>query len=55
MANLSDDLTDEEIEAAFEFAKTLKTNIISANCTKASIKRVAPFADRHKGLRMRAQ
>lgn len=48
MANLSDDLTDAEIEAVFAFAKALKTNIISANCTKASIKRVAPFADRHK-------
>ena len=48
MANLSDDLTDDEIEAAFDFARTLKTNIISANCTKASIKRAAPFADRHK-------
>jgi sugar phosphate isomerase/epimerase len=48
MANLSDDLTDDEIEALFDFARTLKTNIISANCTKASIKRVAPFADRHK-------
>src|SRR5262245_36961109 len=48
MFNFSDDLSDEEIEAAFDFAKALKTNIISANCTKASIKRAAPFADRHK-------
>ena len=48
MFNFSDDLTDDEIEAAFDFARTLKTNIISANCTKASIKRAASFADRHK-------
>lgn len=48
MANLSDDLSDDEIEAAFAFAKALGTNIISANCTVASIKRVAAFADRHK-------
>jgi len=48
MANLSDDLTDDEIEVVFDFAKTLKTNIISANCTVASIKRTAAFADRHK-------
>ena len=48
MANLSDDLTDDEIEAVFAFARALKTNIISANCTVASIKRAAAFADRHK-------
>ena len=48
MFNFSDDLTDDEIEVAFDFAKALKTNIISANCTKASIKRAAAFADRHK-------
>ena len=48
MFNLSDDLTDEEIEAAFAFAKALKTNTMSANCSKASIKRAAAFADRHK-------
>ena len=48
MFNFSDDLTDDEIEAAFDFAKALKTNIISANCTVASIKRAAAFADRHK-------
>jgi len=39
---------DDEIEVAFDFAKALKTNIISANCTVASIKRAAAFADRHK-------
>jgi len=48
MFNFSDDLVDDEIDAAFDFAKALKTNIISANCTVASIKRAAVFADRHK-------
>ena len=48
MFNFSDDLSDDEIEAAFDFAKAMKTNIISANCTVASIKRAAAFADRHK-------
>ena len=48
MFNFADDLTDDEIEFAFDAAKTLGTKIISANCTRASIKRAAGFADRHK-------
>jgi sugar phosphate isomerase/epimerase len=36
------------IEFAFDVARTLRTNVISANCTKASIQRAASFADRHK-------
>lgn len=48
MFNFADDLTDDEIEFAFDAAKTLGTKIISANCTRASIKRAARFADRHK-------
>lgn len=48
MSNFDDKCTDDEIEWAFDVAKTLGTGIITANCTVASIKRVAPFADKHK-------
>jgi sugar phosphate isomerase/epimerase len=48
MYNFADDLADDELEFAFDVAKTLGTTIISANCTKASIKRAAAAADRHK-------
>ena len=48
MFNFTDYIADEEIDSAFEAAKALGTNIISANCTVKSIKRAAPFADKHK-------
>ena len=48
MFNLADDLVDDEIEYAFDVARTLGTTVISANCTQASMQRVAPFADRHR-------
>lgn len=48
MYNFYDDNTDDEIECAFDMAKALGTNIITANCSVASIKKVAPFADKHK-------
>jgi sugar phosphate isomerase/epimerase len=48
MFNLSDDLTDSEIDAGFEMAKALGTNILSVNCTVRSIRRAAPFADKHQ-------
>jgi sugar phosphate isomerase/epimerase len=48
MFNLSDDLSDDELDAAFEMTKALGTNILSTNCTRRSIKRAAPFADKHK-------
>ena len=48
MFNFSDSCTDEEIESAFSMAKALGTDIITANPTVASSKRLAPFADRHK-------
>ena len=48
MFNFTDDLEDDEIEYAFDVARTLGTNIISANCTRASIRRAAAFADRHQ-------
>jgi sugar phosphate isomerase/epimerase len=48
MFNLTDYIADEEIDSAFETAKALGTNIVTANCTVKSIKRAAPFADKHK-------
>ncbi len=48
MYNFDDAIGDDEIEAAFEMANALGTKIITANCTPRSIKRVAPFADKHK-------
>lgn len=48
MFNFTDYLADEEIDSAFEAAKALGTNIVSANCSVKSIKRAAPFADKHK-------
>ena len=48
MFNFSDDLSDDEIDVAFEMAKALGTNTLTANCTVRSIKRAAPFADKHK-------
>ena len=50
MFNLTDYLVDEEIDSAFEAAKALGTKIVSANCTVKSIKRAAPFADKHQIL-----
>jgi len=50
MFNLTDYLADEEIDSAFEAAKALGTKIVSANCTVKSIKRAAPFADKHNML-----
>jgi sugar phosphate isomerase/epimerase len=48
MFNFSDDLTDAEIDTAFEMAKALGTDLVTANCTVRSIRRAAPFADKHK-------
>lgn len=48
MTNLSDDLVEGEIDTAFAIAQALGANILSANCTVRSIKRAAPFADKHK-------
>jgi sugar phosphate isomerase/epimerase len=50
MFNFTDYIADEEIDSAFEAAKALGTKIVSANCTVRSIKRAAPFADRHNLL-----
>jgi sugar phosphate isomerase/epimerase len=50
MFNFADWISDAEIDYAFEAGKALGTNTVSANCTKKSIKRAAPFADKHKML-----
>jgi sugar phosphate isomerase/epimerase len=50
MYNFTDDLTEDELDAAFDFAKALGTRIVSANCTVKSIRRAAPFADKHDML-----
>jgi sugar phosphate isomerase/epimerase len=48
MFNFNDSCSDDEIEASFAFAQALGTNIMTANPTVASCKRLVPFADRHK-------
>jgi sugar phosphate isomerase/epimerase len=48
MYNFSNDLSEPEIDVAFEMAKALGTNILTANCTRRSIRRAAPYADKHK-------
>jgi sugar phosphate isomerase/epimerase len=50
MFNFSDDCTDAEMESAFDMAKALGTSVVTANCTVRSIKRAAPFADKHNML-----
>ena len=48
MFNFNESLDDDEIECGFAIAQALGTNIITANPTVASTKRLASFADRHK-------
>jgi sugar phosphate isomerase/epimerase len=46
--SFNDSFTDEEIDRAFDQAKALGVNIISASTTLPVAKRVAPFAEKHK-------
>ena len=48
MFNFANDVTDDEHECAFDTAEALGTYIISANCTRKSIRRVVPFAERRR-------
>jgi sugar phosphate isomerase/epimerase len=48
MFNFNDSLSDDEIECGFAIAEALGTNVLTANPTVASTKRLASFADRHK-------
>jgi len=46
--SFNDSFTDDEIDRAFEQAKALGVDIISASTTLPVAKRVAPFAQKHK-------
>jgi sugar phosphate isomerase/epimerase len=46
--NFRDDYTDEELDNAFEQAKTLGVNIIAASTQLSVAKRLVPFMDKHK-------
>lgn len=48
MYNFDDRLTPEETDWAFEVAIILGARGVTANCTVASIKKAAPFAEKHK-------
>jgi sugar phosphate isomerase/epimerase len=43
-----DDFTDEEIDRGFDFAKALGARFITASTTLSTVKRVAPFAEKHR-------
>lgn len=46
--SFNNSFTDAEIDRAFEQARALGVNIISASTTQSAAKRVAPSADKHK-------
>ena len=46
--NMNEAITDDEIEYAFQMAKTLGVKAISSSTQVTVAKRVAPFADKHK-------
>jgi sugar phosphate isomerase/epimerase len=46
--NMNRNTTDDEIEYAFQMAKTLGVKAISSSTQVSVAKRVAPFADKHK-------
>jgi sugar phosphate isomerase/epimerase len=48
MYNFDDYMSDEEIDWGFELAKILGAKGVTANCTVKSIKKAAPFAEKHK-------
>ena len=48
MYNFDDNISEEEIDWAFEVAKILGANGVTANCTVKSIHKAAPFAVKHK-------
>ena len=50
MYNFDDACTDDELDCAFDMANALGTSRITANCTVKSIRRVAPFADKHRTI-----
>ena len=46
--NMNEAITDDEIEYAFQMAKTLGVKAISSSTQVTVARRVAPFADKHK-------
>jgi hypothetical protein len=46
--SFNDSFTDEEIDRGFDMAKALGVRFITASSTLSAVKRVAPFAERHK-------
>jgi sugar phosphate isomerase/epimerase len=48
MFNFDDECNEDELNCAFEMADVLGTNRITANCTVKSIRRAAPFAEKHR-------
>ena len=46
--SFNDNFTDEEIDRGFEMAKALGVRFITASSTLTAVKRVAPFAEKHK-------
>jgi sugar phosphate isomerase/epimerase len=46
--SFSADMTDEEIDRGFDFAKALGARFITASTTLPVAQKVAPFADKHK-------
>ncbi len=46
--SFNDSFTDDEIDRAFDMAKALGVQFITASSTLSAAKRVAPFADKHK-------
>jgi sugar phosphate isomerase/epimerase len=46
--SFNDGFSDEEIDRGFEMAKALGVGIITASSTLSAVKRVAPFAEKHK-------
>lgn len=48
MYNVDDYMTDEEMDWGFEAAKILGAKGVTANCTVASIKKAAHFAEKHR-------
>jgi sugar phosphate isomerase/epimerase len=46
--SFNDSFTDEEIDRGFDMAKALGVRFITASSTLSAVKRVAPFAEKHK-------
>jgi hypothetical protein len=45
---MQDSMTDDEIDYAFQMAKTLRVEAMTTSTTVSMSKRIAPLADKHK-------